>query len=94
MIGFIVHNIGDFVGVAVRDLVRDEDVEGWCMENDDTLRVKVTENIPLGHKIALRPTEIGRQVIKYGVSIGLATNAIGVGDHVHVHNLRSSRWRT
>lgn len=93
MIGFIVHNVGDFVGVAVRDLVRDEDVEGWCMQNDETLRVKVTENIPLGHKIALRGVKMESQVIKYGVSIGLATTDISVGDHVHIHNLRSSRWR-
>ena len=93
MIGFIVHNVGDVVGVAVRDLVRDEDVEGWCMQNDETLRVKVTENIPLGHKIALRGAKMESQVIKYGVSIGLATTDINVGDHVHIHNLRSSRWR-
>jgi len=30
-------------------------------------------------------------VIKYGTSIGVATDDVRPGEHVHVHNLRSVR---
>jgi len=44
--------------------------------------------VPFGHKAALRPIAAGESVIKYGVPIGIATCAIAVGEHVHVHNCR------
>lgn len=44
--------------------------------------------IPFGHKVALRPIHAGQAVIKYGVSIGTATQDIETGAHVHVHNCR------
>ncbi|HEY0820709.1 MAG TPA: altronate dehydratase family protein, partial [Rhizobacter sp.] len=43
--------------------------------------------IPSGHKIALRRIVAGEVVRKYGQVIGLATENIAPGDHVHVHNL-------
>jgi altronate hydrolase len=43
--------------------------------------------IPSGHKLALRPIAAGELVRKYGQVIGLATEDIAPGDHVHVHNL-------
>ncbi len=45
------------------------------------------ENIPSGHKIALRPIATGEQVIRYGQRIGPARRAIAVGERVHTHNL-------
>jgi len=42
-----------------------------------------------GHKIALLPIDKGETVIKYGVPIGLATEAIAAGEWVHTHNCRS-----
>ncbi|MDA4845007.1 UxaA family hydrolase [Hoeflea poritis] len=45
--------------------------------------------IGLGHKVALRPIRAGEKVLKYGVPIGSATADIAVGDHVHLHNIRS-----
>jgi hypothetical protein len=44
--------------------------------------------IPFGHKVALRPIAEGEPVLKYGVAIGIATQSIGEGEHVHVHNCR------
>lgn len=44
--------------------------------------------VPFGHKAALRAIAAGEKVIKYGVTIGVATTAIAQGDHVHVHNCR------
>ncbi|MBX3619313.1 MAG: altronate dehydratase [Rhizobacter sp.] len=43
--------------------------------------------IPSGHKIALRAIASGEVVRKYGQVIGLATQAIAPGEHVHTHNL-------
>jgi altronate dehydratase small subunit len=55
--------------------------------------LKVVDNIPYGHKIALEQIEIGEQVTKYGEEIGIATAVITVGEHVHVHNIESIRGR-
>ena len=40
-----------------------------------------------GHKYAVRPIQKGERVVKYGFPIGLATEDVAVGDHVHSHNL-------
>jgi hypothetical protein len=57
----------------------------------DTLRVR--EPIPHGHKVALRPIPAGAAVVKYGSPIGVASTDIAPGDHVHVHNVSSTRGR-
>ncbi len=93
MIGFIVHNKGDRVGVAVRDLGPGEEAEGWCMEDDSTMSLLVAADVPLGHKVALSDCGEGDKIIKYGMSIGLATADIRTGEHVHTHNVRSARWQ-
>jgi galactarate dehydratase len=40
-----------------------------------------------GHKMAIRAIATGQEVRKYGQIIGLATQDIAPGDHVHLHNL-------
>lgn len=47
----------------------------------------VNNAVPKGHKIAIREICEGGPVIKYGFTIGGATQAIAPGDHVHTHNL-------
>lgn len=49
--------------------------------------------IPAGHKIALVAIGVSEPVVKYGSPIGLATAPIAAGEHVHVHNLASTRGR-
>lgn len=51
--------------------------------------LQLDQPVPFGHKFALRPIRRGEQVLKYGTSIGVATQAIGPGVHVHVHNLET-----
>jgi altronate dehydratase small subunit len=51
--------------------------------------VRATENISRGHKIALRDIAAGEAVIKFGVRIGHATQAIQRGAWIHLHNLAS-----
>ncbi|MEN9443519.1 MAG: Altronate dehydratase, partial [Bacteroidota bacterium] len=50
----------------------------------------VTNDIPRGHKFALRNIELNEDVIKYGYSIGHATELIEAGSHIHSHNLKTS----
>lgn len=53
---------------------------------DDTVQV----NLETGHKVARRDIEKGEKVMKYGFSIGIATERIPAGEHVHSHNLRTA----
>lgn len=71
----------DGVGIAMRDLVEGQliTIAGQC--------VKLVDSIPAGHKFALRNHEVGAAVIRYGATIGLASQAIVLGEHVHSHNL-------
>jgi len=52
-------------------------------------RVEADEAIPAGHKIAIEPIAAGTVIRKYGHPIGMAGEAIAVGDHVHTHNLNA-----
>ncbi len=73
----------DAVAVALRPVKAGETVS-W---GEGTLTLK--EDIPMGHKAALRDIRKGETVIKYGYPIGEATEEIPKGTHVHTHNLRT-----
>ncbi len=49
--------------------------------------IQLKQDIPRGHKVALRAIKKDNAVRKYGQIIGYATTDIEMGDHVHVHNL-------
>lgn len=51
--------------------------------------VAALEKIARGHKIAVRDIAANEAVIKFGVRIGHATQAIPRGAWVHLHNLAS-----
>ena len=46
-------------------------------------------DIPAGHKIALKDIKRDEPVIKYGMITGKATKDIKEGEWVHTHNLKS-----
>ena len=48
------------------------------------------ETIPPGHKVALRSIRAGDPVRKFGWPLGLATQDIAAGEHVHSHNLATA----
>jgi altronate dehydratase small subunit len=50
-------------------------------------------DIPPGHKIAVRAIAGKEYVLKYGERMGRASDAIAVGEHVHVHNVEGVRGR-
>ncbi|GAB4575621.1 MAG: UxaA family hydrolase [Anaerolineae bacterium] len=82
----------DNVGTAVLEPIAVGDtVQAYGQVRDVT--VVANNAIPYGHKIALRDIPRGEQVIKYGLSIGTASQDIKAGDHVHIHNVESNRGR-
>lgn len=76
----------DDVAVATRDLVPG-DVVAPETGPPGGGTVLVRDAVPRGHKIALRAVPAGAAVRKYGQAIGVATDDVAPGDHVHVHNL-------
>lgn len=90
--GFLAHHEGDKVAVAVRDLSPGV-VEGGYLTGPASTRLDLREKVPLGHKVALVDIAEGEDVIEYGVRVAVATKAIGKGQYVHVHNVRSARWQ-
>ena len=81
----------DNVATAIRDIGENKTVTVGV--EDETLTVRVTQPIPLGHKLALRRIRCGEDILKYAAVIGRATTDIRVGEHVHVHNVESTRGR-
>lgn len=56
--------------------------------------VVLSEEIPYGHKAALKDLKKGDLVIKYNQPIGSARENIEKGKWVHVHNIRSLRGQS
>ena len=52
-------------------------------------RVTVAQRLGLGHKLAARAIRVGEKILKYRAAIGSATRDIALGEHVHLHNMKS-----
>ena len=90
---FVVHDKTDSVGVVVVEtVVPKTEMTGWVMETDETIKITALDTIPIGHKVALSDIGKGDTILKYGHSIGKAVAGIGKGHHVHVHNLKTTKW--
>lgn len=93
MIHFVVHDENDSVGVVVVEGVkRGDTLAGWIMDQDREIAVTAAGDIPIGHKLAIRALANSATVIKYGVDIGRTVAPIQVGEHAHVHNIKTKRW--
>jgi (2R)-sulfolactate sulfo-lyase subunit alpha len=92
-IHFVVHDENDSVGVVVLEGVKAGDrLNGWIMDQDKIIVHQAVSDIPIGHKLAIKPLGKGDTAIKYGVDIGRVVAPIQPGEHVHVHNLKTKRW--
>ena len=90
---FLVHSPKDNVGVVVVEgLKSGTDMMGVVTETDTTTRVMARNDIPIGHKVALKDLKKGDTVIKYGEDVGRIVADVKIGEHVHTHNLRTKRW--
>ena len=92
-LALLAHRAGDDVAVAVRDTEPGQ-VAGAYLDSGDRFGLVVRAQIPLGHKVALRDLAEGEAVTEYGVPIGRTRRAIGTGELVHTHNIRSVRWQS
>jgi altronate dehydratase small subunit len=81
----------DNVATALRQL---EEGDSISVEVEDgVVAVVLRQSIPFGHKFSLKDIERGEPVIKYGETIGQATEKINRGEHVHIHNVEGLRGR-
>tara|TARA_B100002051_G_scaffold231098_1_gene229023 strand:- start:630 stop:917 length:288 start_codon:yes stop_codon:yes gene_type:complete len=89
----IIHDEKDNVGVVVVETTKKgQECNAWIMENDKSIKVSSINEVPLGHKIALKDLKEGDTILKYGHDIGKVVKPIKKGDHVHVHNVKTKKW--
>jgi len=90
--GILIHEPSDDVGVAVMDLNAGEQIAAVTLEGDPVSQITLVDDVPLGHKVALRELPKDKHIIEYAEEIGYAYVPIKLGAHVHVHNIKSLRW--
>ena len=81
---FIKINKDDNVAVALKPIA-----QGTTIDVAGT-SVTMLEDIPQGHKFAVKPIKKGDAVIKYGFRIGYAQADVEVGGWIHTHNLKTA----
>ena len=93
MMHFVLHDPRDTVAVVVVEgVTAGMPLTGWIMDADRTVTLEAVQNIPIGHKIALRDMQPGDTVVKYGIDMGKVVAPIRAGEHAHVHNIKTKRW--
>lgn len=89
----LVHNPEDNVGVVViEDLKAGTDMLCVITKTNETFHLTVNDDVPIGHKVALRDLKAGDTAIKYGEDIGKMVADARKGSHVHTQNLKTKRW--
>lgn len=63
------------------------------LQGEASGEIALLQAVPFGHKICVRPTPAGGDILKYGQVIGKAARALAVGEHAHIHNIESARGR-
>ena len=93
MIHFVLHDAHDTVAVVVtEDVKAGMALQGWIMDEDRMINLIARQDIPIGHKIALKDMAVGDTVLKYGIDMGKVVGAIKAGEHAHVQNIKTKRW--
>ena len=77
-------NPADNVAVAIEPLAAGTTI---TIDNDD---IEIIENIPAGHKVALKDFTVGEDIIKYGYPIGHATTDISQGSWINEHHVSTN----
>ena len=81
---FIIHK-EDNVAIVAENVKAGQEV-GYVLDGE-TVVLTAKDDIPIYHKIASREIAKGQQVLKYGEEIGIASQDIPKGSHVHTHNV-------
>ena len=93
MIHFVLHDAKDTVAVVVVEgVTAGMAMTGWIMDEDRMVEIRAEQDIPIGHKVALKPMAVGDTVWKYGIDMGKVVSPIQTGQHAHVHNIKTKRW--
>ena len=93
MIHFVLHDPRDNVAVVVVEGVKaGQDLAGLILDENKEVPMAAKQDIPIGHKIALKDMAVGETVYKYGIDIGRVVAPIRAGEHAHVHNIKTKRW--
>lgn len=87
MSDIVILHTKDDVGIALRPLTAGEHAIGLL--NGKEHAIELTDDVPKGHKVALRIIERGNHVYKFGYSIGVAKEVISPGSWIHTHNLKT-----
>jgi len=74
----------DNVAVALQQL------DAGLVLNTASGDIRLPAEVPAGHKFALTALTAGDSVIKYGYAIGVLTQDVPAGGHIHSHNLKIS----
>ena len=89
----LVHDHKDNVGVVVVEgLKAGTDMLCVVTADNSTFRLKSADDVPIGHKVALKDLKTGDTAIKYGEDIGKIVQDVAAGCHVHTQNLKTKRW--
>lgn len=62
---------------------------GDVTRDDQGEEISLVTEVPRYHKLAAVNLPKGTTIVKYGVPIGVSTQDISKGAHVHIHNLDS-----
>ena len=79
-------NPSDNVAVCIAEIKK-----GDTVILDENVTFEAVTDIPYAHKVSLDKIDKDENVIKYGYSIGKATDDIKKGQWLHVHNIKGGR---
>jgi altronate dehydratase small subunit len=85
----LVANPEDNVATAIRSLKKG--IRVLVERRKKGLKLILKEDIPFLHKFSIKKIDKGEDIIKYGEVIGKSLTQIKVGEHVHIHNIKSMR---
>src|SRR3546814_11196796 len=94
MIHAVLHDAKDTVAVAVVEgLKAGTELNAWIMDEDKIIHLQALQDIPIGHKVALKDMAVGDTVFKYGTDIGKVVEHLKEGQTAHVHNVKTKHWK-
>ena len=88
---FVVNEKDSVATILQEGLEKGAKLEIKVGENSEL--IELTDEVRYGHKIAIKQIKKGEKVLKYGLTIGIASKDINVGEHVHIQNVESIRGR-
>lgn len=90
MINAVIISPEDNVGVVIEWIKRGEELNYKTL-NGENHNMKSLDDIRIYHKVAIKEIKKNDFIIKYGEHIGVASQDIAIGEHVHSHNVDDYR---